>query len=200
MVKICSEWYTLSCFLLQSSNLGLNEHHYEVVVNYLRFARYKRSHNLRGVEGCFQDVKDSRWVLRLYLVNCIGNDNTGELSWLSGLVKSAAVRWGICVISDGKDSKHMKVYRYSFQQFREKIYLLHSSLTFLKQQLHSHLHASSVGKLWYKYCIAIPVLLCTVKTANTWDDWVKITHFFVIFLSVLPGKRAFCWIEFANLY
>lgn len=43
-----------------SGQLGLNEHHHEVVVNYLRFARYKRSHNLRGVEGCFQDVKDSR--------------------------------------------------------------------------------------------------------------------------------------------
>ncbi|PIK58600.1 putative leucine zipper transcription factor-like protein 1 isoform X4 [Apostichopus japonicus] len=43
-----------------SSNLGLNEHHHDVVLNYLRFARYKRSQNLRGVEGCFQDVKDSR--------------------------------------------------------------------------------------------------------------------------------------------
>ncbi|PIK49256.1 putative leucine zipper transcription factor-like protein 1 isoform X3 [Apostichopus japonicus] len=43
-----------------SSNLGLNEHHHDVVLNYLRFARYKRSQNLRGWEGCFQDVKDSR--------------------------------------------------------------------------------------------------------------------------------------------
>ncbi|XP_038078645.1 leucine zipper transcription factor-like protein 1 isoform X2 [Patiria miniata] len=43
-----------------ASQLGVNDHHQESLVNYMRFSRYKRSQNLRGVEGCFQDLKDSR--------------------------------------------------------------------------------------------------------------------------------------------
>lgn len=43
-----------------AGELGLNEHHHTTVVNYMRFASYKRTQNLRSVEGCFQDLKDSR--------------------------------------------------------------------------------------------------------------------------------------------
>ncbi|XP_033127337.1 leucine zipper transcription factor-like protein 1 [Anneissia japonica] len=43
-----------------SGNLGLNEHHHEVVVNYLRFSRYLRTQNLKAVDSGFQELKDSR--------------------------------------------------------------------------------------------------------------------------------------------
>ncbi|XP_033624414.1 leucine zipper transcription factor-like protein 1 [Asterias rubens] len=43
-----------------ASALGVSDHHQESLVNYMRFNRYKRNQNLRGVEGCFQDLKDSR--------------------------------------------------------------------------------------------------------------------------------------------
>ena len=43
--------------------LGLNEHHQNIVVNYLRFARYQRTQRLRAVDLSFQDLKDSRYML-----------------------------------------------------------------------------------------------------------------------------------------
>ncbi|XP_077993397.1 leucine zipper transcription factor-like protein 1 [Glandiceps talaboti] len=42
------------------ANLGLNEHHHQTVLNYMRFSRYKRGQNIRVVDGCFEDLKDSR--------------------------------------------------------------------------------------------------------------------------------------------
>jgi len=45
---------------LKMSDLGLNAHHEEEVRKYLKFARYNRNQQLRSVEGCFSDLKDSR--------------------------------------------------------------------------------------------------------------------------------------------
>ncbi|XP_071942061.1 leucine zipper transcription factor-like protein 1 [Antedon mediterranea] len=45
---------------MSGGDLGLNEHHHEVVVNYMRFARYLRTQNLKAVDSGFQDLKDSR--------------------------------------------------------------------------------------------------------------------------------------------
>lgn len=42
------------------TDLGLNSHHEEEVRKYLKFARYNRKQQLRSVEGCFKDLKDSR--------------------------------------------------------------------------------------------------------------------------------------------
>uniref|UniRef100_UPI00398EA849 leucine zipper transcription factor-like protein 1 n=1 Tax=Pristiophorus japonicus TaxID=55135 RepID=UPI00398EA849 len=42
------------------AELGLNEHHQNAVINYMRFARSKRSLRLKTVDSCFQDLKDSR--------------------------------------------------------------------------------------------------------------------------------------------
>ncbi|XP_035657933.1 leucine zipper transcription factor-like protein 1 isoform X1 [Branchiostoma floridae] len=42
------------------AELGLNDHHQGNVVNYMRFARYKRSQCLKSVDLCFEDLKDSR--------------------------------------------------------------------------------------------------------------------------------------------
>ena len=47
-------------------DIGLNEHHQQNVVNYLRFARYGRAQRLRGVDASFEELKDSRYVVYLY--------------------------------------------------------------------------------------------------------------------------------------
>ncbi|XP_054751434.1 leucine zipper transcription factor-like protein 1 [Lytechinus pictus] len=45
-----------------AGELGLNDHHYTTIVNFMRFASYKRTQNLRSVERCFEDLKDSRLI------------------------------------------------------------------------------------------------------------------------------------------
>lgn len=44
------------------AELGLNEHHQNEVINYMRFARSKRGLRLKTVDSCFQDLKESRLV------------------------------------------------------------------------------------------------------------------------------------------
>ncbi|XP_045713456.1 leucine zipper transcription factor-like protein 1 [Phyllostomus hastatus] len=44
------------------AELGLNEHHQNEVVNYMRFARSRRGLRLKTVDSCFQDLKESRLV------------------------------------------------------------------------------------------------------------------------------------------
>ncbi|KAF6100099.1 leucine zipper transcription factor like 1 [Phyllostomus discolor] len=45
------------------AELGLNEHHQNEVVNYMRFARSRRGLRLKTVDSCFQDLKESRELL-----------------------------------------------------------------------------------------------------------------------------------------
>ncbi|XP_067910946.1 leucine zipper transcription factor-like protein 1 isoform X1 [Heterodontus francisci] len=42
------------------AELGLNEHHQNEIINYMRFARSKRALRLKTVDSCFQDLTDSR--------------------------------------------------------------------------------------------------------------------------------------------
>ncbi|XP_051872169.1 leucine zipper transcription factor-like protein 1 isoform X2 [Pristis pectinata] len=42
------------------AELGLNEHHQNAVISYMRFARSKRALRLKTVDSCFQDLMDSR--------------------------------------------------------------------------------------------------------------------------------------------
>uniref|UniRef100_A0A8C5Q3N8 Leucine zipper transcription factor-like protein 1 n=1 Tax=Leptobrachium leishanense TaxID=445787 RepID=A0A8C5Q3N8_9ANUR len=44
------------------AELGLNDHHQNEVINYIRFARSKRALRLKTIDSCFQDLKDSRLV------------------------------------------------------------------------------------------------------------------------------------------
>ncbi|XP_054450766.1 leucine zipper transcription factor-like protein 1 [Pteronotus mesoamericanus] len=44
------------------AELGLNEHHQNEVINYMRFARSRRGLRLKTVDSCFQDLKESRLV------------------------------------------------------------------------------------------------------------------------------------------
>lgn len=43
------------------AELGLNEHHQNEAISYMRFARFKRGLCLKTVDSCFQDLKDSRY-------------------------------------------------------------------------------------------------------------------------------------------
>lgn len=49
--------------------LGLNEHHHQQAVNFIRFSRYKRIQSLQGVKQCFQDVEDSGLYEDTYTVD-----------------------------------------------------------------------------------------------------------------------------------
>ena len=49
-------------------DIGLNEHHQQNVVNYLRFARYGRAQRLRGVDASFEELKDSRYTLYIIML------------------------------------------------------------------------------------------------------------------------------------
>ncbi|XP_039267662.2 leucine zipper transcription factor-like protein 1 [Styela clava] len=51
------------------SALGLNEHHQQQALNFIRFNRYKRSQRLKGLDHCFQDLKDSRLYEDTYTVD-----------------------------------------------------------------------------------------------------------------------------------
>uniref|UniRef100_H2ZI39 Leucine zipper transcription factor-like protein 1 n=1 Tax=Ciona savignyi TaxID=51511 RepID=H2ZI39_CIOSA len=61
------------------SGLGLNEHHHQQAVNFIRFSRHKRIQRLKAVDHCFQDLKDSRLYEDTYT-----NDEVTEM--LDGLL------------------------------------------------------------------------------------------------------------------
>ncbi|CAB4033104.1 Hypothetical predicted protein, partial [Paramuricea clavata] len=48
------------------SDIGINDHHQETIINYLRFARYNRGQCLRSVDACFEEYKDSHVVEDTY--------------------------------------------------------------------------------------------------------------------------------------
>ncbi|XP_074661894.1 leucine zipper transcription factor-like protein 1 [Tubulanus polymorphus] len=43
-----------------TTELGVNEHHRNVVINYLRFARYQRAQRLKAVDDSFKNLEESR--------------------------------------------------------------------------------------------------------------------------------------------
>ncbi|XP_048367817.1 leucine zipper transcription factor-like protein 1 isoform X2 [Sphaerodactylus townsendi] len=51
------------------AELGLNDHHQNEVINYMRFARSKRGLRLKTVDSCFQDLKDSRLVEETFTID-----------------------------------------------------------------------------------------------------------------------------------
>ncbi|XP_072416583.1 leucine zipper transcription factor-like protein 1 isoform X2 [Chiloscyllium punctatum] len=54
------------------AELGLNEHHQNAVINYMRFARSKRALRLKTIDSCFQDLKDSRLTEDTFTVDEVG--------------------------------------------------------------------------------------------------------------------------------
>lgn len=50
----------LVCLFVVQAELGLSEFHKELVLDFLKFSRYKRTQCLRDLESAFSDVADSR--------------------------------------------------------------------------------------------------------------------------------------------
>ncbi|XP_014678538.1 PREDICTED: leucine zipper transcription factor-like protein 1 [Priapulus caudatus] len=48
------------------SDLGVNEHHMDQILSYMRFAKYQRAQRIKAVDGNFEDLKDSRLVEDAY--------------------------------------------------------------------------------------------------------------------------------------
>ncbi|NXV92585.1 LZTL1 protein, partial [Calonectris borealis] len=64
-----SVYLSLCLYPYPQAELGLNEHHQNEVINYMRFARFKRGLCLKTVDSCFQDLKDSRLVEETFTVD-----------------------------------------------------------------------------------------------------------------------------------
>ncbi|XP_067014570.2 leucine zipper transcription factor-like protein 1 [Anabrus simplex] len=58
--------YTYKSEFQEMANLGLNEHHQEVVTNYMRFARYQRAQNLKAIEYTFKNALETRLLEDTY--------------------------------------------------------------------------------------------------------------------------------------
>lgn len=65
---------------MKMSDLDLNDHHEAIIINYMKFARYQRTHNLKSVEYSFKDTMESRLLEDTYT-----SDEVQEL--LSSLCK-----------------------------------------------------------------------------------------------------------------
>lgn len=72
-------------------DIGLNQHHQQVVVNYLRFARYSRGQRLRGVDASFEELKDSRLVEDTYTLDEVTDMLDGLCAVVRGEVESELI-------------------------------------------------------------------------------------------------------------
>lgn len=72
-------------------DIGLNEHHQQNVVNYLRFARYGRAQRLRGVDASFEELKDSRLVDDTYTLDEVTDMLDGLCAVVRGEVESELI-------------------------------------------------------------------------------------------------------------
>ncbi|XP_032218261.2 leucine zipper transcription factor-like protein 1 isoform X2 [Nematostella vectensis] len=72
-------------------DIGLNPHHQQNVVSYLRFARFNRGQRIRSVEACFEDLKDSRLVEDTYTLDEITEMLDGLCAVVRGEVESELI-------------------------------------------------------------------------------------------------------------
>lgn len=72
-------------------DIGLNQHHQQIVVNYLRFARYSRGQRLRGVDASFEELKDSRLVEDTYTLDEVTDMLDGLCAVVRGEVESELI-------------------------------------------------------------------------------------------------------------
>nr|CAB3263581.1 leucine zipper transcription factor-like protein 1 [Phallusia mammillata] len=68
----------------KKSELGVNDHHHQHVVNFIRFCRFKRVQRLKAVDHCFQDLKDSRLYEDTYTQDEVTEMLDGLLSMVRG--------------------------------------------------------------------------------------------------------------------
>lgn len=73
------------------AELGLNEHHQNEVINYMRFARSKRGLRLKTVDSCFEDLKESRLVEETFTVDEVSEVLNGLQSVVHSEVESELI-------------------------------------------------------------------------------------------------------------
>ncbi|XP_049633366.1 leucine zipper transcription factor-like protein 1 [Suncus etruscus] len=73
------------------AELGLNEHHQNEVINYMRFARSKRGLRLKTVDSCFQDIKESRLVEETFTVDEVSDVLNGLQAVVHSEVESELI-------------------------------------------------------------------------------------------------------------
>ncbi|GFO31798.1 leucine zipper transcription factor-like protein 1 [Plakobranchus ocellatus] len=73
------------------AQLGINEHHQNQVVNYIRFARYQRGQRLRAVDVCFEELKDSRLTDETFTVDEVVDMLDGLLAVVRSEVESELI-------------------------------------------------------------------------------------------------------------
>jgi len=71
--------------------LGLNDHHKESVVNYMRFARYQKTQRLRAIDAAFDEVKDSRLMDDTYTLDEVCDLLEGLQAVIKGDVDSELI-------------------------------------------------------------------------------------------------------------
>lgn len=74
-----------------AGELGVNEHHQNQVINYIRFARYQRGQRLRAVDVCFEDLKDSRLTDETFTIDEVTEMLDGLLTVVRSEVESELI-------------------------------------------------------------------------------------------------------------
>lgn len=65
--RFLPSWW--QCFsVLMQAEFGFNEHHQNEIINYMRFARSKRITRLKTIDSCFEELKESRWLVVIIIV------------------------------------------------------------------------------------------------------------------------------------
>lgn len=73
------------------AELGVNEHHQNQVINYIRFARYQRGQRLRAVDLCFEELKDSRLTDETFTIDEVTEMLDGLLTVVRSEVESELI-------------------------------------------------------------------------------------------------------------
>ncbi|MBN3289375.1 LZTL1 protein, partial [Polypterus senegalus] len=74
-----------------SAELGVNDHHQNELINYMRFARSNRALRLKTIDSCFQDLKSSRLVEDTFTVDEVSEMLDGLQVVVHGEVESELI-------------------------------------------------------------------------------------------------------------
>ncbi|XP_028659873.1 leucine zipper transcription factor-like protein 1 isoform X2 [Erpetoichthys calabaricus] len=73
------------------AELGVNDHHQNELINYMRFARSNRALRLKTIDSCFQDLKSSRLVEDTFTVDEVSEMFDGLQVVVHGEVESELI-------------------------------------------------------------------------------------------------------------
>lgn len=73
------------------TDIGINDHHQDTIIKYLRFARYNRGQCLHSIEASFKEFKDSRFVENTYTVEEVIDMLDGLQTVVRGEVESELI-------------------------------------------------------------------------------------------------------------